>query len=205
MKAKKLLTIAMAMTATLTVAAEGTKQLTDQNPSDFTKVRAHITGSAGAVSYIIEIPELVDFGELTQPADEADSYVYKPYDVTAIEINGLTENQQVSVYVKDENASVDDSFFYITNTDPSKADQQLIYSVYAEAEADITTTTVPISSGVMVDSTKGFFLTGFTTAGEAVNGTLSLNQQQLYGKDLDAISGDYSGHMVFYSEIANKT
>ena len=60
MKAKTLLTFAltavMAMTATVTVAAEGNKQLTKNNQSDSTEVRAHIDAATGAVNYIIEIP-----------------------------------------------------------------------------------------------------------------------------------------------------
>ena len=139
MRSRKIITIAMAaalaMSASLTVYAEGTKQLTKNNPSDFTEVKAHIDGSTGAVSYIIEIPEVVDFGNLTQPETNADSYISKPYDVTAIEIKGLAKDaqgnvtQQVSVYVKDESATTTNSNFYIANTDPAK-DYKLQYHVF---------------------------------------------------------------------------
>ena len=211
MRSRKIITIAMAaalaMSASLTVYAEGTKQLTKNNPSDFTEVKAHIDGSTGAVSYIIEIPEVVDFGNLTQPETNADSYISKPYDVTAIEIKGLAKDdqgnvtQQVSVYVKDEKATTTNSNFYIANTDPAK-DYKLQYHVVDTT--NISETTPPLSS-VTMSSDKGYFLKAFTEQGQKVNGTLVLNQNQLFGKDLEAMSGDYSGHMVFYSEIVDKT
>lgn len=211
MRSRKIITIAMAaalaMSASLTVYAEGTKQLTKNNPSDFTEVKAHIDGSTGAVSYIIEIPEVVDFGNLTQPETNADSYISKPYDVTAIEIKGLAKDdqgnvtQQVSVYVKDESATTTNSNFYIANTDPAK-DYKLQYHVFDTT--NISETTPPLSS-VTMSSDKGYFLKAFTEQGQQVNGTLVLNQNQLFGKDLEAMSGDYSGHMVFYSEIVDKT
>ena len=211
MRSRKIITIAMAaalaMSASLTVYAEGTKQLTKNNPSDFTEVKAHIDGSTGAVSYIIEIPEVVDFGNLTQPETNADSYISKPYDVTAIEIKGLAKDdqgnvtQQVSVYVKDEKATTTNSNFYIANTDPAK-DYKLQYHVFDTT--NISETTPPLSS-VTMSSDKGYFLKAFTEQGQKVNGTLVLNQNQLFGKDLEAMSGDYSGHMVFYSEIVDKT
>lgn len=211
MRSRKIITIAMAaalaMSASLTVYAEGTKQLTKNNPSDFTEVKAHIDGSTGAVSYIIEIPEVVDFGNLTQPETNADSYISKPYDVTAIEIKGLAKDaqgnvtQQVSVYVKDESATTTNSNFYIANTDPAK-DYKLQYHVFDTTS--ISETTPPLSS-VTMSSDKGYFLKAFTEQGQQVNGTLVLNQNQLFGKDLEAMSGDYSGHMVFYSEIVDKT
>lgn len=211
MKAKTLLTFAltavMAMTATVTVAAEGNKQLTKNNQSDSTEVRAHIDAATGAVNYIIEIPEVVDFGNLTQPETNDNSYIYKKYDVTAVEIKGLAKDQQnnftqqVSVYVKDENATTMNSNFYIANTDSAK-DYKLQYHVFDTT--NITETTPPLSS-VTMSSEKGYFLKGFTEEGQAVNGTLVLNQNQLFGKDLEAMSGDYNGHMVFYSEIADKT
>ena len=211
MKSRKIVTIALAaalaMSASLAVSAEGTKQLTKNNPSDFTEVKAHIDGHTGAVSYIIEIPEVVDFGNLTQPETNDNSYIAKAYDVTAVEIKGLATDaqgnvtQQVSVYVKDENATTTNSNFYIANTDPAK-DYKLQYHVFDTT--NITETTPPLSS-VTMSSDKGYLLKAFTEQGQKVNGTLVLNQNQLFGKDLEAMSGDYSGHMVFYSEIVDKT
>ena len=95
------------------------------------------------------------------------------------------------------------SNFYIANTDQSK-DYKLQYHVFDIEAANITETTPPISA-VTMSSDKGYFLKGFTEQGQAVNGTLVLNQNQLFGQDLQAMSGDYSGHMVFYSEIVDKT
>ena len=213
MKAKKVVTLvlaaAMAMTASVSVAAAGTKQLTKNNPSDSTEVKAHIDGATGAVSYIIEIPEVVDFGNLTQPETNANSYVFKPYDVTAIEIKGLAKDahgnatQQVSVYVKDENATTMSSNFYIANTDQSK-DYKLQYHVFDIEAANITETTPPISA-VTMSSDKGYFLKGFTEQGQAAADSEFCLDQRMAGYRQADQEGDYSGHMVFYSEIVDKT
>ena len=53
--------------------------------------------------------------------------------------------------------------------------------------------------------TAGYFYTSFTVKDEFLDGTLRLNQNQLYGRDLADIVGEYSGYMVFTSFIENQT
>ena len=206
MKAKTIISIAlaaaMAATSIISVSA-GTIELTPDNNSGNTEVKAHISGAPtpGDVSYIITIPDVVDFGELTQPAENTDSFKDVPFTVKLTELTGNSfdpDAQQISVYVKDQNATTGDSEFYIANkTDPSI---KLGYEVFRSS-------TPSMDNKVSADSfkTAGYFYTSFTEQGDAKSGTLRLNQRQLYGRDLADIVGEYSGYMVFTSFIENQT
>lgn len=205
MKAKTIISIAlaaaMAATSVISVSA-GTIELTPDNNSGNTEVKARISGAPtpGDVSYIITIPDAVDFGELTQPATNDDSFNDKPFNVKLTELNGTfdPDAQQISVYVKDQNATTGDSEFYIANkTDPSI---KLGYEVFRSS-------TPSMDNKVSADSfkTAGYFYTSFTVKNESLDGTLRLNQNQLYGRDLADIVGEYSGYMVFTSFIENQT
>ena len=206
MKAKTIISIAlaaaMAATSIISVSA-GTIELTPDNNSGNTEVKAHISGAPtpGDVSYIITIPDVVDFGELTQPAENTDSFKDVPFTVKLTELSGTSfdpDAQQISVYVKDQNATTDDSEFYIANkTNPSII---LGYEVFRSS-------TPSMDNKVSADSfkTAGYFYTSFTVKDEFLDGTLRLNQNQLYGRDLADIVGEYSGYMVFTSFIENQT
>ena len=206
MKAKTIISIAiaaaMAATSVISVSA-GTIELTPDNNSGNTEVKAHISGapSPGDVSYIITIPDVVDFGELTQPAENTDSFKDVPFTVKLTELTGNSfdpDAQQISVYVKDQNATTGDSEFYIANkTNPSI---KLGYEVFRSS-------TPSMDNKVSADSfkTAGYFYTSFTEQGDAESGTLRLNQRQLYGRNLADIVGEYSGYMVFTSFIENQT
>ena len=206
MKAKTIISIAiaaaMAATSVISVSA-GTNELTLENNSGNTEVKAHISGAPtpGSVDYIITIPDVVDFGELTQPAENTDSFKDVPFTVKLTELTGNSfdpDAQQISVYVKDQNATTGDSEFYIANkTDPSI---KLGYEVFRSS-------TPSMDNKVSADSfkTAGYFYTSFTEQGDAESGTLRLNQRQLYGRNLADIVGEYSGYMVFTSFIENQT
>ncbi len=200
MKAKKILTVTSALIMAVTAATPAyAAELTDTSPSGETEVTAQIMGDAGAVTYVISIPDVVDFGVLTQPADDtADDFKTVDYTVTATKIEGLdAATQKVSVYVKDENATVDgDQNFFIAN----KADSSKKFSYDIFDTKTITATTEPVNNNTMTKSV-GFYLHGFTTEGEAVEGSLRINQIQLCGYALSDIVGDYSGHIVFFSTV----
>jgi len=113
MKAKTIISIAlaaaMAATSVISVSA-GTIELTPDNNSGNTEVKARISGAPtpGSVDYIITIPDVVDFGELTQPAANTDSFNDKTFTVKLTELTGNSfdpDAQQISVYVKDQNAT----------------------------------------------------------------------------------------------------
>lgn len=205
MKAKKIL----AVTASAVIAATASMPayaatLTDTAPGGETEVTAHITGSnPGDVSYVITIPDVVDFGELTQPANK-DSNDFKDvgFDVELTEVSGLDPDaQKISVYVRDDGASIaGDQEFYITNkVDSTKKFQYDLYDIPAE---NITETTGSVNANTMSNA-SGYYLTAFTTAGDSLNGTLRLNQIQLCDYSLAEIVGEYSGHMVFFSTVEN--
>lgn len=202
MKAKKIITIAlaaaMALTAAVSVSAE--TKLTDQSPSGKTEVTAKIEGGdvPGDVTYEITIPDVVTFGTLHQPAaNDADDFVYADYTVTADKITGLEADQQVSVYVRDQNATVDgDHEFWIANK--SDSSKKFKYDVFDVRQIDANTDSINQNN---MSSAAGYFLEGFTEAGQAVDGTLRLNQLQLYGQNIADLVGEYSGYMVFFSTI----
>ena len=207
MKTKKIVTIALAAAmiscVTASVAAE---TLTETDQSGKTEVTANIKGAApqpGDPTYVISIPDVVDFGTLQQP-DNNDSSSFKDvgYTVTLDELNDLdTETQQINVYVKDDKANVDnDQRFRITNKNDST--KVFYYDVYSVSGDDLTDET-PSVNGENMTSVSGYALTSFNTVGQQLNGTLRIDQAQLYGYQLRDIIGDYSGFMVFYSEIGN--
>ncbi len=201
MKAKKIITIALAATMALTAAVSASAQtLTDQSPSGRTEVTANIEGAdvPGDVTYEITIPDVVTFGTLHQPAsDEQDDFVYADYTVTADKITGLEADQQVFVYVRDQNATVDgDHEFWIANK--SDSSKKFKYDVFDVREIGQNTDSINQNN---MSSAAGYFLEGFTEEGQAVNGTLRLNQLQLYGQNIADLVGEYSGYMVFFSTI----
>ncbi len=191
------------MTASTAMAVSAADiELNKDNQDGTTEVTAVIKSSTpGSVSYIITIPEKVDFGELTKPDNNIDDYKEVKYTVTATKLEGLTGTQNIAAYVKDENASVNgDQYFYIKNkADPTK---KFKYSVFDVADSALTDSSVPLDSRTMTLSI-GYHLHGFKTEGESVTGTLRLNQNQLFNYNLSSIVGEYSGHMVFYSMISD--
>ena len=201
MKAKRIITIALAVLMTaMFVVSVSAAQLTDVDPNGKTEVTAHINGSEpGEVSYIITIPDVVDFGELNIPPDDASDYDKDvTYLVEATEIDGLDPaTQQISVYVKDQDANVnDDQKFYIANKE--NASIKFNYDVYRATGDNVNLSTMVNADNMF---TKGYFLTGFKNEGDTLEGTLRFHQKQLYGENIADIAGDYSGYMVFFSAI----
>ncbi len=196
MKSKKILALSMALaavTAVSTVTFAG--ELTEENLVGQTEVTANITDS-GAVSYTITIPDKVDFGTLTQPETDTDSFKDVNYKITATKIDNLSSDEYVIVRVKNEGATVEDSAFYLTQKTSSNT--KLTYDVYDRKRIDDFD--IPLNKGKMVNP-DGYYLVDFRHTGESKTGTLRLNQKQLYGKDISEIAGDYSGYMVFTSSI----
>lgn len=201
MKAKRIITIALAVIlAAMTVMSVSAAQLTEDNPSGKTEVTAHINGEVpGDVSYIITIPDVVDFGELNIPPDDSSDYDRDvTYQVEATDITGIDPNaEQISVYVKDQNATVDgDQRFYIANKDNSSV--KFTYDVYRATGENVNLSTMVNADNMF---TTGYYLTGFKTEGEVLEGTLRFHQKQLYGENIADIAGYYSGYMVFFSAI----
>ena len=195
MKTRKILALSMAVATVATVStAAFAAELTPSSQTGNTEVTANIQ-DPGAVNYTITIPDKVDFGTLTQPETDTDSFKDVNFTVTATKIENLSDNNRVAVAVKDKDATVDDDQFYITQT--TSPNTKLIYEVYDIAEIGEGDT--HLAEGEM--GNDGYDLAYFKNQGQSVTGTIRLNQKQLYGKDISEIVGDYSGTMVFTSSI----
>ena len=204
MKTKKLIAalLSVVLAATAVVSASAAT-LTDVTPNNSTEVTANIV-DPGSVSYIITIPDKADFGTLTQPESEVDSYVFTTgLQVEATQLN-IKSNQAVSVYAKDSAATSEDNKFYITQqgTDtPQKFEYSFYYTAVTEENlADsaaylVDTSTEPNSNGYHI------YTFGKAAEGTAKDMTLVFNQKALYGKTLSEIAGNYSGTISFFSAL----
>ena len=178
--------------AVLPVSAE---ELTDVVPGGTTTVEADIVDdSSGDVSYIISIPEKIDFGTLTMPEDDSVAHPKTVgFEVSAVEISGLdTATSRIAVLLKDAAAK---GTFQITGVRGTNNEKVLTYSVLNSAGIDITTGT---------EYANGYAMAAFSAAGQTVAGSLSLEQNQLLAdKEVANWAGDYLGTINFYTTIAN--
>ena len=185
MKARKILALSMAVATMVTAStAAFAAELTPSSTTGNTEVTANIQAS-GEISYVITIPDKVDFGTLTPPETDTDSFKDVPYEVTAVNIEGLSEDQYVLIRLKDL-------------TQKTSPNTKFIYDVYNISP--IENHYSPLASVSMTEP-NGYFLVAFNEIGAKTTGTLRFNQKQLYGKDISEIAGDYSGTMVFTSSI----
>lgn len=143
----------------------------------------------------------VSFGNFTQPDSETDSYKYCNFDIVATEISNFAPTQAVSVFVKDGSDKNDGSLYLTQKNVETPA--SFSYDVYERTVTDenIADYTPMNESGDLGE--YGYHLCTFTYAvqGATQNVTLAFNQNKLYGQDLDAIAGDYSGNLVFHSAL----
>ena len=195
MKTRKILALSMAVATMVTAStAAFAAELTPSSTTGNTEVTANIQAS-GEVSYTITIPDKVDFGTLTQPETDTDSFKDVKFTVTATKIENLSDKNRVAVAVKDKDATVDDDQFYITQkTSPNTKLMYLVYDTDTIGESDNH-----LAEGVMGNDEYNFAY--FKNQGQSATGTIRLNQKQLYGKNIAEIAGDYSGTMVFTSSI----
>ena len=197
-KIRKILafSVTLAMVTTSTIPAEAFS-LNQESSNGDTEVVAHIEDEQGGeVRYIVTVPDKVEFGILTQPETEVDSFKDVPFKVELTSVENLAENYYVMVRIKNQNATKDNSKFYLTQK--SLPNTKFQYQLYYSNPVDDYD--VPLDKGTMVNP-EGYYLTSFTKVGEKNVGTLRFNQKQLYGKELSEIAGDYSGTMVFTTSI----
>lgn len=202
MKTRKIITALLAgvIAATATVSASAVT-LTNDSSDGSTEITAKIEGAGpGDVSYIITIPDKVDFGTLSQPEADQDSYKYVGFDVVATELNNFSTRQAVSVHIKDSIS--DDGQFYLTQKN-SASPFKMSYDVYERVVDDANRLDYTPMNESDTPGEYGYHLCTFTSDSEGAvqDVTLALNQKKLYGQDLDNIAGDYSGTMVFHSAL----
>ena len=212
MKKRKIMTAmllaSLTLAATVSVAA-GT--LTNTKDSDETEVTARILGEdePGEVSYVVSIPDKVDFGTLVKPADASDSFVEIPYTVRAEKITGLDDaahqNWYVRVQVRDKTFELDErEQFYLTQKtvsypEASSGKKTLNYTIC------IGDSNANVEDNASFKNEHGFNIAFFHATGDEVKGKFRLNQHQLYGKDLNEYAGEYSGSAVFHTSIVHST
>lgn len=204
MKTKRFIAaILSAVLAATAVVSASAATLNDVAPENSIPVTAKIV-DPGSVSYVITIPDKADFGTLTQPESDVDSYVFTTgLQVEATKLN-IQNNQAVSVYAKNSTATSEDNKFYITQQG-TDTPQKFEYSFYY---ADVTEENIAASGQYLVNTsevpnTHGYHLYTFrkAAAGTAEPMTLVFNQKALYGKTLSEIAGDYSGTISFFSAL----
>ncbi len=168
------------------------QDLTNSTPSGSTEVTGVVSNqNPGGVSYIIAIPDKVDFGTIQQPGDNQTAHPKDvAFTVSATEITNLTQGQ-VAVLMKDGTGDgVAD--FRIHGKDTVNTGKSLKYSVLDAAATDIQIgTTYP----------NGNLIATFKVTGNTVNGILRLDQNQLFMEDLTKWAGNFSGTINFYSTV----
>ena len=197
-KNRKLLVLSAALVMVTTSSIPvGALTLKQESNNGNTEVVAHIEDEqAGAVQYIVTVPDKVDFGTLIQPETDEDSFKDAPFKVELTSVENLDKDQYVLVRLKDQNATEEDSQFYLTQkTSPNTKFIYDVYNVHPIEEYYLPLAVVPMTEP------NGYFLVAFDEVGKKCEGTLRFNQKQLYGKELSEIAGDYSGTMVFTTSI----
>lgn len=193
---KKVFAVLLAATMLMSSLTVSATKLTNIVPGGSTAVEADIEAAdEGEVSYIIAIPEKIDFGTLVMPED--DTVVHPKtvgFEVSAVEINNLNvATSRVAILLKDAVAEV--GKFQITGVSGTNNNKVLSYAVLNSAGVDVTNGTA---------YPNGYAFAAFSQAGQAVNGSLSLEQNQLLtDKEIANWAGDYLGTINFYTAIAD--
>lgn len=187
-----LVTVAAMLFSATTVFAD--TDLTDTSPTGDIPVTAQV--SNGSVSYVVSIPDAIDFGKLMQPADTVNPHnVDRTITVMAKEITGMDSAHKLVVLMQDtENKS--ENKFCIKGQDSLNADKKLEYVPKNSKSGALITDSAPFANGYLIGI--------FNAAGEEFNVDFSLDQNQLYGVDLNTYAGSYQGTLSFFTRIASK-
>lgn len=167
-------------------------ELTRENTTGETTVKATVVENENQPTYTIMIPDTVEFGQIQQPTTAADAYVTTSITVKCTNVSNLGSEQAISVLVKDSDAYSADSSFLLKNNTGS----ELVYEMLDGTGQSIQHTTW---------YSDGFLYAAFTSAGQSKPMTLRLNKAQLYGKDLATWGGEYTGTLNFTTKIGSIT
>ena len=169
----------------------------DLDPSDEnkkagdTQVTATVEENENKASYVIQIPDTVDFGKIQQPETEGDAYSYKDIKVSCITADNLAAGTAIAVLVKDATAAESSDPFCLTHN--TNSDCVLNY--------EIMNNDASIQNGTWY--ANGFLFNTFTGAGQEATDQLRLNRNQLYNKNLSVWGGQYTGTLNFYTKIVD--
>lgn len=188
------------LAAALPVSAD---ELTQDNPSGEMNVQGTVAEEPETASYVITVPTTVDFGNLRQPAANASSPVNANLAIECTQYSLSNSNQAVAVLLRDNSST--DQKFYMTGVDDSNKGKTLNYSVLID-NIDIETRNFnPTTGGAYINDlngTSGYLYCVFHGTG-ASNGTLSLDQQQLYGVNISDYEGMFKGTVTVATTIVN--
>ena len=186
------------MAATMMVSVMSTGVFAkDLDPSDEnkkagdTQVTATVEENENKASYVIQIPDMVDFGKIQQPETEGDAYSYKDIKVSCITADNLAAGTAIAVLVKDASATESSDPFSLTHN--TNSDCVLNY--------EIMNNDASIQNGTWY--ANGFLFNTFTGAGQEATDQLRLNRNQLYNKNLSVWGGQYTGTLNFYTKIVD--
>lgn len=189
------LAAALALTVVPAVQASASSELTNGSVSGDTSITGHVSAGEGIgnVTYVVSIPDKIDFGELVQPDTNSSDPVTRAGTVKAEIVESLPEGYRVAVFVKDAAASESSKDFRIIGQDSTNKGKELIYTITNEAsQANLLTGT---------EYPNGYLVGAFQNTGDTVNLTLALDQNQLYGEYLSNWAGNYKGTLNFYSSV----
>ena len=167
-------------------------ELTRENTTGETTVKATVVENDNQPTYTIMIPDTVEFGQIQLPTTAADAYVTTSITVKCTNVSNLGSEQAISVLVKDSKVGGPNSQFLLNNSTGG----ELAYEMLNEAGQSILNTTW---------YSDGFLYAAFTSAGQSKPMTLRLNKAQLYGKDLATWGGEYTGTLNFTTKIGSIT
>lgn len=186
----------MAATMMVSVMSTGVfaKELnpdSETNKAGDTQVTATVEENENKASYVIQIPDTVDFGKIQQP--ETEENVYSTHDITVscIQADNLAAGNAIAVLVKDASAAESSDPFRLTHS--TNSDCVLNYEIMNKDES--------IQNGTWY--ANGFLFNLFTGAGQEATDQLRLNRNQLYNKNLSVWGGQYTGTLNFYTKIVD--
>ena len=169
----------------------------DLDPSDESKkagdtqVTATVDENSNKASYVIEIPDTVDFGKIQQPETEGNVYSTKDITVYCKQADNLAAGTGIAVLVKDATATQSTDPFCLTH----KTNSECVLNY------EIMNNDASIQNGTWYSN--GFLFNTFTGAGQEATDQLRLNRGQLYNRDLSIWGGQYTGTLNFYTKIVS--
>ena len=143
-------------------------------------------------SYVIQIPDTVDFGKIQQPETEGNVYSTHDITVSCIQADNLAVGNAIAVLVKDASAVESSDPFRLTHN--THSDCVLNYEIMNNNDESI-------QNGTWY--ANGFLFNLFTGAGQEATDQLRLNRNQLYNRDLSIWGGQYTGTLNFYTKIVD--
>ena len=157
-----------------------------------TQVTATVEENENKASYVIQIPDTVDFGKIQQPETEGDVYSTHDITVSCIQADNLGAGNGIAVLVKDATAAESSDPFLLTHN--THSDCALTYEIMNNNDESI-------QNGTWY--ANGFLFNLFTGADQSATDKLRLNRNQLYNKDLSVWGGQYTGTLNFYTKIVD--